>query len=73
MKTLYQNKETQVKVNVHLSQRGVRPGCSLSMILYIVFAEIYLENITQNSSIKGIATSKKERKSLRLSIMQQYT
>ena len=57
--------EAQVKVNGHLSrtfllERGVRQGCPLSMILYIIFAEVLLENIRQNHNIKGIKIGQKE-------------
>ena len=67
-KTVYQNIETQVKVNGHLSQvflvkRRLRQGCPLFMILYIIFAETPLENVRQNSDIKGIVIGKKELKS----------
>ena len=46
IKTFYQNVETQVKLNGHLPQvvlvkRGLWQGCPLSVILYIIFAEIY--------------------------------
>ena len=45
--------------NGHLSQaflvkRGVRQGCPLSMILCIMFAEIFLENIRENNGNKSI-------------------
>ena len=44
IKTVYQNTETQIKVNGHLSQaflmkRGLRQGCPLFMILYTIFRE----------------------------------
>ena len=50
IKTVYQNIETQIRVNGHLSQaflvkRGLQQGCPLSMILDIIFAEIFLESI----------------------------
>ena len=66
-KTVYQNIETQVKVNGHLSQaflvkRRLRQGCPLFMILYIIFAKIPLENVRQNNGIKGIVIGKKELK-----------
>ena len=66
-KKVYQNIETQIKVNGHLSQaflvkRGLRQGCPLSMILHIVIVEIFLENIRQNNGIKGIVIGKKELK-----------
>ena len=67
VKRVYQNIETQIEVNGHLSQdflvkRGLRQGCPLSMILYIILAEIFLENIRQNSGIKGIVLGEKELK-----------
>ena len=36
------------------------------MILYIIFAEIFLENIKQNNGIKGIVKDKKELKTTAL-------
>ena len=56
-----------MKVNKHLSQvflvkRELRQGCPLSMILYIIFVEIFSENIRQNNGIKGIVIGEKELK-----------
>ena len=67
IKTVYQNIKTQTKVNAHLSQtflvkRGLRQGCQLSMILYIIFTEIFLKTMRQNSGIKGIVIGEKELK-----------
>ena len=67
IKKVYQNIETQFKVNEHLSQtflekRGLLQECPLSMILCTIFAEIILENIRQNSGIKGIVIGGKELK-----------
>ena len=45
-----------------LMTRGLRQGCLLSMILYITFAEIFLENKRQNVGIKGIVIGEKELK-----------
>ena len=66
-KKVYQNIETQIKENGHLSQaflvkRGLRQGWPLSMILYIVIVEMFLENIKQNNGIKGIVIGEKELK-----------
>ena len=57
--------QTQIKVNGHLSQvflvkTGLWQGCPLSMILYIIFEEIFLENIRQNNGIKAIVIGEKE-------------
>ena len=45
-----------------LVTKGLRQECTLPMILYIIFAEIFLENIRQNNGIKGIVIGKKELK-----------
>ena len=65
IEAIYNNIEAQVKVNGSMSQsflieRGVRQGCPLSMILYIILAEVTIENIRQNKNIKGITISQKE-------------
>ena len=56
---IYNNIEVQVKVNGNMSksfliEKGVRQGCSFLMILYIILAEVMIENIGQNNQIKGI-------------------
>ena len=66
-KLVYQNIETQMKVNGHLPQaslvkRGLRQGRPLYVILYAVFAKIFLEHIRQNNFIKGIVIGEKELK-----------
>ena len=48
IKAVYQNIDTQVRVNEHLSQTfkaGVWQECLLYLVVYILFAEIFLENI----------------------------
>ena len=67
IKTVYQNIETQIEVNKHLLQaflvkRRLRQGCLLSVILYVIFAEIFLEHIRQNNGIKGIVIGENELK-----------
>ena len=67
IKTVYQNIETQIEVNKHLPQaflvkRRLRQGCLLSVILYVIFAEIFLEHIRQNNGIKGIVIGENELK-----------
>ena len=56
---IYNDIEAPVKINGHMSQsflieRGVRQSCPLSMILYIIIAEVIIENIRQNKNIQGI-------------------
>ena len=58
------NIKAQVKVtgtyqNFFL-ERGVKQGCPLSIILYIIFAEILQENLRQNKNIKGIKMRQNE-------------
>ena len=43
-------------------KRGLRQGRPLYVILYAVFAEIFLEHIRQNNFIKGIVIGEKELK-----------
>lgn len=43
-----------------LIERGVRQGCPLSMILYIILAEVTIKNIRQNKNIIGITVLQKE-------------
>ena len=62
---IYNNTEVQVKVNGNMSksfliEKGVRQGCSLLMILYIILAEVMIENIGQDNQIKGITVLQNE-------------
>ena len=61
IRTLYQNPTSRVKINGLLTEaieilRGVRQGCPLSAILYIIVAEILTIAIKQNPKIKGLST-----------------
>ena len=65
IETIYKDIEAQVKINGYLSHffsviRGVRQGCPLSMILYILLAEVFIQNIKQNDNIKGITVEGRE-------------
>ena len=65
IEALYNNIEAQIKINGNLSQSfhvetGVRQGCPLSMILYIILAEVMITNIIKNKDIKGITVAQKE-------------
>ena len=65
IEAIYNNIEAQVKVNGNMSksfliEKGVRQGCSLLMILYIILAEVMIENIGQNKQIKGITVLQNE-------------
>ena len=57
---LYHNITSQVKVNGYLSDpfslhQGVRQGCPLSPLLYVLYAEVLAENIRQDPHITGIS------------------
>jgi exonuclease III len=63
--TLYNNINTRIINNGHTSKpfnptRGVRQGCPLSPILFVIAVELIAEKIRANSSIKGITVNGKE-------------
>ena len=67
IKTLYTDIETSIKANGHLTApfhptRGVRQGCPLSMILYILQADVMIRNVEQDKNIKDITVNKDETK-----------
>ncbi|MBY0580759.1 MAG: reverse transcriptase family protein [Rickettsiales bacterium] len=71
IKTIYNKITARIKINGLLSEkidilRGVRQGCPLSMILYIIQAEIFSTFVRQNKKIKGIHVEGSETK------IQQY-
>ena len=62
---IYKNITSKVKVNGHLSQpfvlkRGVRQGCPLSMLLYVILAELFILGINANKKLKGIEINNQE-------------
>ena len=64
IEALYNNIEARIKINGNLSQSfpietGVREGCPLSMILYIILAEVMIINIQKNKVIKGVTLAQK--------------
>ena len=71
IKTIYYDISARLKINGFTSEkfqilRGVRQGCPLSMILYVMQAEIFACYIRQNNNIRGIYTNGHETK------LQQY-
>lgn len=59
VKTLYSNAETRLKLNGRLSApfpntSGVKQGCPLSGILYVLVQEVQLRMIRADTAIKGI-------------------
>ena len=60
VRILYHNITSQIKVNGYLSDpfflhQGVRQGCPLSPLLYVLYAEVLAENIRQHPHITGIS------------------
>ena len=60
IKTCYNNIQSAVKVNGFVSSffelsRGIRQGCPISTIIYILVAETLAEAVRADSKIKGIA------------------
>ena len=59
IKILYQNNISMIINNGFLStsihlQRGLRQGCSLSLILYMVQGEVTTANVNKDQTIQGI-------------------
>ena len=64
-KVCYNNIQSKIKINGLLSEpftlkRGVRQGCPLSMLLYIIAAEILANFIIVNKRIKGTQIGNQE-------------
>ena len=67
VKTLYSGITSSVKVNGYISlpfilERGVRQGCPLSMLLYVIYGESLASFIKGDKSIKGISVNDQELK-----------
>lgn len=68
--TLYNNAESRIIINGQLTEsfkikRGVRQGCPLSPLLYIIAFDKLLNQINRNPTIKGIELpTKKETKTI---------
>ena len=59
IKVCYNNIQSKIKINGLLSDpfnimRGVRQGCSLSMLLYIIAAEVLANFIIADKRVKGV-------------------
>ncbi len=69
IKTLYENPETCIKNNGHLSrsislQRGIQQGCPVSALLSIIALEVLSVNIRNNPNLRGLSLYKKNIKVL---------
>ena len=65
IEAIYNNIVAQIKLNGNMSpffpiEKGVRQGCPLSMILYIILAEVTITNILKNEKIIGIKLGQTE-------------
>ena len=65
VKLLYTNIESKVKCNDFISDpftpsRGVRQGCPLSALLYVLIAEVFAANVRCDPAIKGVTVGKTE-------------
>ena len=63
IKTLYRNPSSIVENNGYISKPilinpGIRQGCAISAMIFILFIEILALKLKQNSSIKGINITK---------------
>ena len=58
VRVLYSNATTRININGHLSEniplrRGVRQGCPLSSLLYVMVIEVFALQLRKNSDIVG--------------------
>ena len=58
IKVLYSNATTKIKINGYLSanvplNRGVRQGCPLSSLLYVLVVEVLAQQLRKNPNIVG--------------------
>ena len=65
IKVCYNNIQSKIKINGSLSDpftliRGVRQGCSLSMLLYIIVAEVLANFIIAKTRVKGVQIGHQE-------------
>ena len=65
IKLLYTNIESKVKCNDFISDsftpsRGVRQGCPLSALLYVLIAEVFAASVRCDPAIKGVTVGKIE-------------
>ena len=73
VKILYNDTQSAVKVNGHVSNtfnlgRGVRQGCPLSALLYVLVAEVFAATIRNDKSISGLKLNNEEFKILQYAI-----
>ena len=69
---LYKNPESMIKINGWLSSklsltRGIRQGCPISALLFILAVEILALNVKQNQNIKGFVLNERDQKMVKLS------
>ena len=75
IKIIYSNPFAMAKINGYLSSkiniyRGIRQGCPLSALLFIICIEVMILAIKQNNNIKGIEIKGKRGVSLHYKISQ---
>lgn len=69
IETIYNGVQTTININGHLTpyffvKRGVRQGCPLSLLLYIMVIETLNNHIQKNELVKGFSVSDKTVKTL---------
>lgn len=78
IKTLYTNVSSSIKNNNWISkpfsiQRGIRQGCPISALLFILVTEVMATKIRNDPSIKGIALPSEKRDEAKVSMLADDT